>query len=211
MLGVALVPARRPSGPVTQKLASHTYVIPRDLIATLFKPNYSGVSIPSPNWPHEPVILLSVQWPDFGALPETRQPEVLQHRIFVTMSSLEEHPITSIAQITENLAKSGYETTLDSAEYNLTEFSSGLTKGHELRWFIARPNSSVNFLIRCYPSEQQFGGNCDFDFPYDDVSVNASFGWVHIKDWKRVYEKTVCLLDRLRKMMDQRCSGASAS
>jgi hypothetical protein len=166
---------------------------------------------PSPNWPHEPVILLSVQWPDFGALPETKQLEVLQHRIFVTMSSLDEHPITSIAQITENQAKSGYKTTLDSAEYDPTELSSSLTKGHGLRDFIARPNSSLNFLIRCDLSEQQFGGNCEFDFPYDDVSVNAHFAWVHIKDWKKVYEKTVCLLDRLRSMIDQRCSAASAS
>jgi hypothetical protein len=46
------------STPVTQKLGSHTYALPRELIEMIYKPDYSGAPNPNPNWPHDPVVVL---------------------------------------------------------------------------------------------------------------------------------------------------------
>src|SRR3979490_1022276 len=68
VLGVVTTPLRAQEAPsfVTQKIGSHSYVIPRDLIVTIFKPDYSGVRNPNPNWSRDPAVRLAVQWPEFA-------------------------------------------------------------------------------------------------------------------------------------------------
>jgi hypothetical protein len=182
------------SNTITQKLASHTYAIPRDILDNIYKPNPSREPGPSPHRSHEPEIRLYVQWPHFVASPKTEQ---LEHRIAITMLSLDEHPIRSVEQTLENLAKSGYGPTLDSAEYGLTEIDHRPASG--LRYFIARPDNDMSFFIRCFIREPPLIGSCQFFFPYKDTSVRAFFWWPHFKDWKNIYEETVSLLDGMRK------------
>jgi hypothetical protein len=201
VLGLMAMPAQAgdQTDDVIQKLASHTYVIPRDLIEMIYKPDYSRAPIVNPNWPREPVIRLVVQWPGFSAAIKTKEIDLIKHRINISLASLEEQPITPIEQLQINLAKSGYDPTFEPAEYGLVELHSGLTKGHNLRWLIARPSSNVSFLVRCNVPGQNFAGDCEFDFPYSDVKVNAHFDWVLLEDWAGIYEKSVTLLDGMRK------------
>jgi hypothetical protein len=172
------------SNTVTQKLASKIYLIPHDILNHIYKPGHG----------REPEIRLHVQWPDFGASPENTQ---LEHRITIWMLSLDEHPIRSVEQTLENLAKSGHGPTLDSAEYGLTEIDRRPAGG--LRYFIARPDNDTSFFIRCFTREPPLIGSCQLFFPYKDTSVHAFFWWPHFKDWRNIYEKTVSLLDGMRK------------
>jgi len=69
ILGGMTTPPQADEGPdfVTQTLASHSYEIPRDLIEMIYKPDYSGVANRNPNWSHDPVVRLALQWPEFTA------------------------------------------------------------------------------------------------------------------------------------------------
>ncbi len=188
--------AQDQSDSVVQKLASHTYVIPRSILDMVYLPDYSKVANPNPNWPHEAVIRLYVGWPDFGA---PSGPAFSENTLTISLGSLEELPITPIDEIIKNMAKAGWNPAFDPAEYNLVELRSSLNERDTTREFIAETDQGGKFLIRCHPPKPGYAGGCQFNAPYEDLQVNVSFWWIHLKEWKRLYEKTVSLIDSIRK------------
>jgi vacuolar-type H+-ATPase subunit C/Vma6 len=120
--------------------------------------------------------------------------------MILSLLSLEEHPLTRpVETVIRNLENSGYEPTLKPAEYGLTELSSNLTKGHQYREFIAKVGRDQRFMIVCSPPRQQFIGNCELEFQNLDIKVNVHVSFAHLKDWQEIHNKTVSLLNEVRK------------
>jgi hypothetical protein len=107
VLGAVTLRARAEdqSTSITRNLGSHAYVVPRDLIETIFESDYSRVPNANPNWPHDPVVRLAVQWPEFRASEFTEstgaeRQDKAKRRITISMI---EGSTRTIAQIIERL------------------------------------------------------------------------------------------------------------
>ena len=200
IIGAAAMPAQAEERSVTQKLASHTYVISRDLIETIYKPDYSRVPNPNPNWPHEPAIRLSLQWPGFQAAAKGSDPiERAKHRVNITMLDFMTAPIMSVDQSIHRLNELGFKPQVLPASYGLRELRSDLTR--DFREYIAGQDQNELYLIHCTdrPSGARVFESCNYDFRYLDLHVNVYFTSLFLKEWQAIHTKTLALLDSMRK------------
>lgn len=183
---------------VTQTLASHTYVIPRDLIEIIYKPDYSGVTNPNPNWSRDPAVRLGLQWPEFTA-PTIRDPqERARRKINVSML---EGTVMTVARGIERLNELNYSPEITGAPYGLRELRSGISK--EFREYIASKDGSRDYLIHCTQPQTvttpKLYYSCNYYFEYLDLMVNVSFSSPFLSDWREIHQKTLSLLNRMRK------------
>ncbi|SEM75030.1 hypothetical protein [Bradyrhizobium sp. OK095] len=200
VLGVKTTPlhAAENSNFITQKIESHSYMIPRDLVETIYKPNYSGVPNPNPNWPHEPVVRLALQWPEFIA-PEIGNPqEKARRKINVTLLS---GTVMTVAKTIERLNEFNYSPEIIGAPYGLRELRSSQSK--EFREYIASPEEGSEYLIHCDQPEVEtlpmLYYSCDYYFEYLDLKINVNFHSPFLSEWRKIHQKTLSLLNRMRK------------
>jgi hypothetical protein len=138
--------ARDEPNTVIQKLGSHSYAIPRDMIEMIYKPDWSKVPNPNPNWSHEPVIRLALQWPDFAAARKTNDHEVYIRKISIGLSSLAENPLQSVDDAVKSLDSKDLKPRIVAAEYGLQQLLTNLR--HGTRDYIATADDQSRFLIR---------------------------------------------------------------
>ena len=197
ILGATMMPARADERPtsVTQKLASHTYVIPRNLIEMIYKPDYSGAPNPNPNWPHDPVVRLVVQWPEFTASIGGNGEENAKRKIII---SLKRGATRTIAQDIESLNAQGLKSEIGAAQYGLKELRSDLSRN--FREYIASPEYGLEFLIHCNQLDPaMLYSSCNYNFEYFGLKVNVYFASLFLSDWQEIHQKTVALLNSIRK------------
>jgi len=183
---------------VTQTLASHTYVIPRDLIEMIYKPDYSGVTNPNPNWSRDPVVRLALQWPEFTAPTIGDPQEKAKRKINVTLLA---GKVMTVAQTIERLSEFNYSPEITSASYGLRELRSSQSKA--FREYIASPEDGSEYLIHCNQPEIEtlpmLYYSCDYYFEYFDLKINVNFHSPFLSNWREIHQKTLSLLNRMRK------------
>jgi hypothetical protein len=194
--------ARDEPDTVIQKLGSHSYAIPRDMIEMIYKPDWSKVLNPNPNWSHEPVIRLAVLWPDFAAARETKDVEVYRRRINISLSSLAEHPLQSVDDLVKSLDRQDLEPRIIAAEYGLQELVSNQKTGG-IPDYIATTDDQARFLIRCVVENnaKQAGKSypCDSKFPLGDLNVDVNFTTVVLPEWKELFAKVRALITAIQR------------
>jgi hypothetical protein len=188
---------------ITQNLGSHAYVIPRDLIKTIFKSDYSRLPNANSSWPHDPVVRLAVQWPEFGRSEFTgstgaERQDKAKRRITISMTK---GSTRTIAQIIESLDKLHFAPEISNAQYGLKELRSRLSKN--FREYIATPEVGPEYLIHCDQPEIEndlmLYFNCGYDFEYLDLRINVYFSSPFLGDWREIHQKTLALLNSMRK------------
>lgn len=200
ILGAMTMPLQAEENPnfITQELASHSYVIPRDLIEMIYKPDYSGVSNPNPNWSHDPVVRLALQWPEFTASKSGDLQEKARRKINVTVGA---GAVMTVARTIERLNELNYSPEISDAPYGLRELRSGLSK--EFREYIASSDGGTEYLIHCNqpPVEKipMLYYSCNYYFEYFDLKVNVYFNSPFLSSWREIHQKTLSLLNSMRK------------
>lgn len=197
VLGATMMPAQADERPasVTEKLASRTCVIPKNLIEMIYKPNYSGVPNPNPNWPHDPVVRLVVRWPEFTASIGGNTQENAKRKIII---SLRKGTTRTIAQSIESLSAQGLKPEISAAQYGLKEFRSDLSRN--FREYIASPEYGSEFLIHCTQLDPaRLYSSCNYDFEYFGLEINVYFASPFLSNWQEIHQKTVALLNSIRK------------
>jgi len=194
----APVQAEQRSGSINQELASHTYVIPRDLIEMIYKPDYSSVRNPNPNWPNDPVVRLHVQWPAFTASTGAKGEDAAKRKIIISMLK---GATRTVAQHLAGLNESHFKPEVVAAQYDLKEIHSDLSK--KSREYIASPQHGPEYLIRCNRFESETIASlyysCDYDFDYFGLKINVYFNSPFLRNWREIQQKTVALLNSMRK------------
>ena len=189
--------AEERSASISQKLASHTYVIPRDLIEMIYKPDYSGAPNPNPNWPNDTVVRLDVQWPTFTASPKADSGDKAKRKIIISMIK---GTTRTVAQHLDNLHELHFSPEIGAAQYELKEIHSDLSKN--FREYIASPENGPEYLIHCNQSESETVAtlyySCNYDFDYFGLAVNVYFNSPFLSNWREIHQKTVTLLDSMR-------------
>jgi hypothetical protein len=177
----------------TLKFASHSYAIPRELIELVMKPDYSRVANPNPNWPHDPAVLLELQWPEFTA-PTIRDPqEKLKRTINVALSA---GTVGTVARYIERLHELQYSPEISDAPYGLRELRGGLWK--DFQEYIASPDGGPEFMMHCDRPEKLFH-SCEYSFDYLDIKVDVYFHSPFLSSWRDIHQKTLALLGSIRK------------
>ncbi len=182
---------------VAQKLGAYTYVIPKGILESIYKPDYSRDPNPNPAWPQEAVIRLFVQWPDFSAPPKSSHLDVAKNSLHISLGSLQELPVTSVENIIANRKKNDSKFAMYPAAFGLTELYDRDT-GFGWHRYVASPSPTVEFEIVCSPPGP-LGGHCQFDVAYAGLRVNVYFWNDHLMHWKDLYENTTRLIGILRK------------
>ncbi|MBU3891004.1 hypothetical protein [Methylosinus sp. KRF6] len=182
---------------VTQKLGAHIYVIPKGILESIYKPDYSRDPNPNPAWPHEAVIRLFVRWPDFSAPPKSNQLDDAKNRLLISLGSLKELPVTSVEKIIANRKNNDSKFAMHQAAFGLTELYDRDT-GFGWHRYVASPSPTVEFEIVCFPPGP-VGGGCQFEVGYSDLKLVVVFSSDHLIHWKNLYENTTRLIDLLRK------------
>lgn len=200
MLGVVTTPLRAQEAPsfVTQKIGSHSYVIPRDLIVTIFKPDYSGARNPNPNWSRDPAVRLAVQWPEFTTSTIRDPQEKAKREINISFST---GTVMTIPRLIERLNELQCSPEIRDAPYGLRELRSCLSK--EFREYITSPEGGTGYVMHCdQPSIEDVRMlyySCNYYFEYLDLSVNVYFKSPFLSNWREIHQKTLFLLDSMRR------------
>jgi hypothetical protein len=177
--------AAEQSDPVIEQLCSQTFQIPRNLIEDVYKLERRGYC------PHEAVIRLLVQWPDFGPAVKTKDADVFIRRINISLSSLAAYPIMSVDDYVNGLQKRGLEARLSPAEYGLQELTSPLTKG--FREYVAAVDDDLKIRIHCDLS-------CGTNIAWNDIRVNVYFSRTILPEWVDLLKRTKALLSAMKKV-----------
>jgi len=190
--------AEEQSTSITQNLGSHAYVIPRDLIEMIDKPDYSGMPSPNANWPHDPVVRLAVQWPEFTASTDSNRQDKAKRKITISMAK---GSTRTIAQVVERLDALHFAPKISNAQYGLKELRSHLSRN--FREYIATPEGGPEYLIHCDQPEREIVAMlyhaCDYNFEYFDLEVNVYFSSPFLSNWLEIHQKTLALLNSMRK------------
>jgi hypothetical protein len=193
--------ARDEPDTVIQKLGSHSYAIPRAMIEMIYKPDWSKVPDPNPNWSHEPVIRLAVQWPDFAAAQATKDVEVFRRKINISLSSLQENPLQSVDDTVKSFDSKDLKPRIIAAEYGLQQLLTKLRYG--TRDYIATTDDQARFLIHCDPADNAKPAGkvygCDGQFPLGDLNVGVSFTTVVLPEWKELFTKVGALIAAIQR------------
>lgn len=184
-----------------QKIGSHSYAIPRDMIDTIYKPDWSKVPNANPNWPHEPTIRLAVQWPDFAAAPPARDAEAYKGRMTIALSSLEENPLQSVDDAVKSLDSKGLKPRIITADYGLQELVSNLRRG--TTDYIATTDDQARFFIRCDPLDPAKQADqvyrCDSKVALGDLNVDVNFTNLILPEWKQLFAKVRVFITAMQR------------
>jgi hypothetical protein len=193
--------ARDEPDTVIQKLGSHSYAIPRDMIETIYKPDWSKVPNANPNWAQEPVIRLAVQWPNFAAARATKDIEVYRRKVNIGLSSLAEHPLQSVDDVVKRLDERALKPRIVAAEYGLHQLLTSLK--HGARDYIATTDDQSSFLISCDPEDNAKPAGqvylCDSKIPLGDLNVNISFTSLVLPEWRELFAKVRALVASIQR------------
>jgi hypothetical protein len=184
------------TGFVVQSLGSQALKIPNDIIEMVYR---GDTGTPKPvNGSQASVIRLLVQWPDFGAVSETKKPELFLRRIHISLLSLDNYPIVPVDVVIENLAKQGIRPRVIDGGYGLQELRIDLPNWP--RQYVALIEGDKKILIVCNnlpPGGGELAYSCDSKFAWKDINVDLYFTSLVLPQWSELFAKTRTLLDAM--------------
>jgi hypothetical protein len=156
------------------------------------------VLAPNPNWPNDSVVRLDVQWPTFTASIGAKGGDQAKRKIVISMVK---GTTRTVAHHLESLNELHFKPEVVAAQYDLKEIHSDLSKN--AREYIASPAKDLEYLIHCDQSESETAASlyysCNYDFDYFGLKINVYFNSPFLGDWREIHQKTVALLNRMRK------------